>query len=184
MEGLIILLVIYFVFKSIVKRFRAYSGKAGPADANVMPIMRTQSVRESQIKVHRAVTDAPTQKQTVMMPLRPNEPYQPIQPTLIPGDGQRGNSGSLGGSSTEGRTLLTSNLSSEGKSSLEGLTSDEGGEVFTNSVLHGGMLAYELGNNADTAIVLPEVWNRDTLIQGIVMKEILDRPKRRRYIHG
>jgi hypothetical protein len=183
-EGLIILLVLYFVFQSIVKRFKAYGGKASPADANTKPIMRTQTVHEPQSKIRRAVSDSTAQKQTVLTPLRPNEPYQSIRPTVMPGDGQRGNSGSLGGDSTEGRTLLTSNLTSEGKSSLEGITTDEGGEVFSDSVLHGGMLAYELGNNADTAIVLPEEWNRDTLIQGIVMREILDRPKRRGYIHG
>ncbi|MCE5342902.1 MAG: hypothetical protein LLF96_04840 [Eubacteriales bacterium] len=186
MEGIIFLVVIYFLFQFIVKRAKEINSKAGPANTNVHPPVRVQTARVPQNKNLNTMSNLsnPAQKQTVMMPVTPREPYQPIQPTVLVNDSLYQYSGSLGGASSEGSSLLQGTRSTEGNASTEGSISSQGGEVFVDTVLHGGQFAYAQGQNEEPAIVLPEEWNRDALIQGVVMKEILDRPGKRGVRNG
>jgi hypothetical protein len=189
-EGFIFLILIYFLFYTIVKRAKENRRKAEHAAAQVGQVQRpAQPVKKPQPTPRREPVKAPM-SQTTMTPEAPKEPYRPIQPTLLAGGMQASYTGSLGGTSMEGNasaeglTFTQGLASSEGSASREGTASGEGGEVFTADVLSAAHNAYAMGVAHEAPPVLPNLWDRGALVQAVVMKEILDRPRGRRYGHG
>jgi hypothetical protein len=195
-EGIIILLILYFVFKKIAQRGKQIIGKTDAANQGNPSPTRVQTVREPQIIHRKPVNVIPPKAQTMMSQTQSNEHYQPIQPMISLGGNLHPYSGSLSAVSTEGSAspagiaseegtaipTVTANL--EGSVATEGAVSDEGGKMLPDSLLSSGNHAYAFTENEQVCAVIPAEWNRDAFVQGIVMKEILDRPRRRGYSHG
>lgn len=175
MDGIIILVILYFLFSAIVKRARqgAQSGRQNgrpastPAPEAEPPVKKPKSAPKKEGK---------SAFQPLIPPLE-NKPYSPIQPMISTSQMQQGYTGSMGGPSKEGSASNEGILSSQGFASNEGVTATEGGEVFSTDVLYGDHYAYGHGNTGVSASVLPDRWDRTTLVQAVVMKEILDRPR-------
>ena len=182
MEGLIFIIILYFVFKAVVKKRKETveqqdrtGGSAGTA---------AQPARTRQPKA-RKETPKPAPAPT-FAPHEPRQPYQPIRPSLETSEFEN-YTGSLGGLSAEGSASAEGRLSAEGLASAEGTTTTQGGEVFTPEELIGdrqAAAAYAITQNGTGVNVLPESWTRNALLQAVVMHEILEPPRGRRGYHG
>ncbi len=185
MDGIIILVIIYFIFRAIVKRVRMPMGKTTQptAGTNVQQPAKNadDDIRWSQTrKKTKAMTPPPADNTMSRMPLKPVEPYRPIQSSLQRDMMANRYTGSLGSFNGEGSISHEGFPSAEGYFSTEGTVSLEGGEVFTQDVLY----AAQPEQAMKPAQVLPTAWNRNALVQAVVMNEILTRPRPRRGYHG
>lgn len=173
MDGIIILVILYFLFSAIVKRARQ---GAQPTRRNGRPGSTAAPEPEPVVKKPKAAAKKPEKSvhQPVIPPVQA-KPYTPITPMISVDQTVQGYTGSIGGISQEGTASAEGIRSSQGFASNEGVTTTEGGEVFSTDVLYSNHYAY---NVSDSSLpVLPDRWDRNTLVQAVVMKEILDRPR-------
>lgn len=176
MDGIIILVILYFLFSAIVKRARQ---GAQPTQRNSRPVPKNEQDAEPLVKKPKPATQK--REKSVHQPLIPpieSKPYTPIQPMISTDQTRQGYTGSMGGISKEGAPSVEGIRSSQGFASNEGVTTTEGGEVFSADTLFGDHYSYGAEGGAGIqSPVLPAKWDKNTLVQAVVMKEILDRPR-------
>ena len=172
MEGLILLIVLYFLFQSIVKRAKqtAQNSAGNPVAANTHKThaVRTTPPKQAQLK---SEPQAPM-RSTMTAPVW-DKSYQPIQPSLKMDTWLTAYTGSLGGTSQEGTVSREGALYQEGTVSLEGETDQEHRQMTAASAHYGELVA-------DSASpVLPMEWDATALVQAVVASEILAKPTQR-----
>ena len=178
MEGLLIVVVLYFFFKAIAKRgkgsWQSFKQALEESDAEQPSAPRTPMQNEhahrEHIKQHRP---AERKTDTVSSRLMPKnrgegsstegeEKYQPIRPTLVPNNILRNYTGSLGAATGEGR------LSGEGM--------ETGGPLAASSRATVDKPAQAVqAVTVPTVRVLPDGWSGDTAVQAVVLNEIFNR---------
>ncbi len=191
MEGIIFLAVLYFIIAAIVRKSKEAGWKPNFKNTNADPDARHANGSHVQHAKRRAEPGRPAPTRMVPTP-RTQEPYQPIQSMLVHSDRLYDYTGSLGAQTGEGSLSTEGNASPTGSLSAAGLTegasAGQGGEVFTPDVLaeyqRPTLYAYQTVQNGADIRVLPGEWNRDELVRAVVMNEILQPPRGRRYNHG
>ncbi len=166
MDGLIPLLIVYFIAYYIIKRIKGLQGVKNPKSE---PVLSDAPQPASPKKRGVGGEKKAPVKRDVISPKAPEAPYQPIQPTLLQNHEYFDYTGSMGAPS------------GEGQASTEGVASTEGGEVFSPEVLNTANLQYGTELAPD---VLPENWDGDTIVRAMVMHEIFNRPHRWSGNHG
>lgn len=187
MEGLIVLAVLYFLFRAIARKgsegaANARRGNGAPMTAASPGNPQSPPVRHINPSTPRPAAPRPAQR--AIPTTRPRmqtalenastegEPaYKPIQPSVRLNATLGPYTGSLGASPMEGLP------SSEGTDTCDPTL--EHGRTFTPHVA-----AYAIGGEQASEAVLPEVWNAKSLVQGVVMQEILNRPRTGRKSYG
>lgn len=187
MEGLIVLAVLYFLFRAIARKGREVAGTArrdsgAPMTAATPGKPQNQPVRhastatprpEAPRPVQRAIPATKPRMQTALenASTEGEAAYKPIQPSV------------------RLNATLGPYTGSMGATPMEGLPSLEGSDTCDPSLEHGRtftprVAAYATGEQRPTEPVLPEAWNAKALVQGVVMQEILNRPRTGRYSNG
>ena len=165
MDALLILLVIYFVFYLMTKRIKRATSTGENHAHETAPRSREPENRKRNAT---KPTSNPMNRPEISRSGVPGVPYTPIQPMVKVNQTLYDYKGSLSAPSSEGVA------SGEGDVSSEGSSTAEGGEVFTPDVLQEA----EKPEIVQHTQALPDQWTGDELVQGIVMKEILDKPRR------
>lgn len=187
MEGLIVLAVLYFLFRAIARKGRevtanANRGNRAPVTAATPGKPQNQPVRPASPTPPRPAAPRPTQRtvpatrprmQTALenASTEGEAAYKPIQPSV------------------RLNATLGPYAGSLGDTPMEGLPSSEGTDTCDPTLEHGRtftprVAAYAMGAERPTEPVLPEAWNAKALVQGVVMQEILNRPRTGRYSNG
>lgn len=172
MEGLILLIALYFLFQAIVKRTRqAVQSDAGNPGTAAAPKARTGKTTPPKQTQQKSMSAAPIR--SMMSAPVWEQSYQPIQPSLKMDTWQTAYTGSLGGTSQEGTLSREGMQSQEGVASLEGETEQEYRQMTAASAHYGEQVA-------DSAVpVLPTAWDASALVQAVVSHEILAKPTQR-----
>ncbi|MEA4928850.1 MAG: hypothetical protein VB104_09255 [Candidatus Limiplasma sp.] len=175
MEGLIVLAVLYFLFRAIARKGREVT--ANVRRGNEAPMSAATPVKPQSAPVKRANPPAPRPTQRALPTTKPRmqtalenastegeAAYKPIQPSV------------------RLNATLGPYTGSMGATPMEGLPSMEGSDTCDPSLEHGRtftprVAAYAMGEQQPTEPVLPEAWNAKALVQGVVMQEILNRPR-------
>ena len=182
MEGLIVLAVLYFLFRAIARKGREVTANAN-RDSRAPVTATTPGKPRSQLgKPASPTPPRPTQRSLPTTKLRMqtmlenastegDAAYKPIQPSV------------------RLNATLGPYAGSLGDTPMEGLPSSEGTDTCDPTLEHGRtftprVAAYAMGAERPTEPVLPEAWNAKALVQGVVMQEILNRPRTGRYSNG
>ena len=182
MEGLVVLAVLYFVFRAIARKGREVADSV--RRGNGAPVSAAPPAKPQSAPVKRAIPPTPRPTQRALPTTKPRmqtalenastegeAAYKPIQPSV------------------QLNATLGPYTGSLGASPMEGLPSMEGSDTCDPTLEHGRtftphVAAYAMGGEGTSEPVLPEAWNAKALVQGVVMQEILNRPCTGRYSHG
>ena len=168
MEGLVVMGILYLVFKSLIKRAKTVQQQFGatkPAGAETTAATQAKKPQVSQSVKTQARPKAPAAP-------RPAEStegeavYRPIQPMVQVSPKREVPQGSLFAPEPEGRA------------SSEGVGSGEGTDTCEPSLGHSRItprLVYATRQAEPAMDVLPASWNGETVVQAVVMNEIFNR---------
>lgn len=174
MEGILVLAILYFVFKALAKKGgELLNGSRRPEGA-------AEETRDpsAQSSARPAATQRTQRTQPQSAQMRPapradrapegSVAYSVITPNVQVGRAQEPYSGSMGSLTQEGRA------SREGGASQEGMADNSPGKLRRSQETAAAALIPE-----DTLIqVLPPTLGANQLVQGFVMGEILGRPRK------
>lgn len=170
MESIIILAVLYFVFKSLTKKGN-----------NVWNTLKTKIEEASDAQTGQtARPNTPVTRRHAERKAEPFNPiatktnesgaaYVPIQPTIRANNAQYADSGSM------------STLSQEGARSAEGTNSAEGTQTQGDpgKRLSATATVYAIGEAENTSVpILPAHWNTNAMAQAAVLSIVLERPRK------
>lgn len=172
MDGLIILAVIFLIFRAVTQKMRQVNANAQPS---VNQTRRSDEAHKPTTPVNRNVRDAQPQKRATMVSSMKGEGeavFVPIKPTVTVDNVRRTYAGSMGSTGNEGVSL-------PGMQSSEGVATCQGMDTCDPALLNGrsqvGVTA-QAQEEPPALQVLPEYWTEDELVRGFVMSEILKRP--------
>ena len=178
MEGIIIIAVLYLVFKAIAKRSKAVWDTE--AEQTKEPAV-TQTSQPGPIKFSRQPFAAQQRPQAQRQTPPPPSPSpgegsarRPMTPNVQVDNTRKPYVGSMGIAMVEGRLAADSTLSTEGRASSEGES------TYSNSMANTyneARLAYQLDQPESSAeSILPVSFGANDMIRAVVMSEILAKP--------
>ena len=166
MEGLVVMLIVYFVI-------RAFASKGKVMWQSIQEqVVTTEKVKQPQVSDSRnkkLVTSMSVQTARQERSTEGELRYQPIQPLVQVNRATYGISGSMSGDSREGTA------STEGKDTCDPVLSHDRIIIPTS---------YSLTQPESEMPGLTLSWDSNSLIQGIIMNEVLKRPRRWGDNHG
>ena len=162
MESIIVLAIIYFVFKSFAKKGGNFWNTVKAKIDEVTEAQTSPPVRQNATKT-RSAQRKPAAAQPEQRPTTEGSAaYVPIQPTIRANNEQFGSQGSM------------NVMSPEGTRSLEGMDT---GNVLPNQMRASSLAAYALDEPQTAgAPILPALWNVNTMAQAVVLSIVLEKP--------
>ena len=193
MEGIIIIAILYFIFKSIAQKGKANWNMAKERSSTGGAV-QTSDVQQKAPKTRNAQPQRKAATQSTPTQMNAAVEHRTIAPT-VKVDSQ------LSAYATNiGANPLTSRVSPEGRASNEGTGSSEGTPYMQNFISTEGSAASELSleqsrdhmqsaytidtADNDALQVLPNHWSGNDIVRAVVMSEILKRPQGRSDYRG
>ena len=161
MESIVILAIIYFVFKAMTKKGgNVWDAVKAKIDA-ATDTQTNQHVSQHPPKVKRTAP-TPEKIRQAQSGAEGSAVYVPIKPTIQANNAQYTDQGSMGA------------VTQEGTSSYEGMGT---GNAVPNQMKASSLTAYALDEPIRESMpVLPLQWNGNTMAQAVVLSIVLERP--------